>query len=126
MANSSNPLSFRNHRGDLVDIPSVAASTVKSRFGAVLDQARQAGAVAITKHDTTKFVLLPVEEFESLAAARQPSLNSLTAEFDALLQKMQGTKSRAGLDAAFDMTPAQLGKAARRAAETTAVPRNKR
>ena len=109
---TTSTLTFRNLRGDIVDIPAVAASAMKSRFGAVLDQATKAGAVAITKHDTTKYVLLPVEEFESLAAARQPSLHSLSAEFDGLLAKMQAPKARAGIKAAFEMSPAQLGKAA--------------
>ncbi|MEO8383632.1 MAG: type II toxin-antitoxin system prevent-host-death family antitoxin [Betaproteobacteria bacterium] len=109
-------LTFRNLRGDIVDIPLVPASIMKSKFGAVLDQATQAGAVAITKHDTTKYVLLPVEEFESLVATCQPSLSTLTVEFDNLLAKMQTPQARTGIQSAFAMSPKQLGKAAVQAA----------
>ena len=41
-------LTFRNSQGTLVDIPTVAATQVKNEFGAILDKATRAGAVAIT------------------------------------------------------------------------------
>ena len=42
------------------------------------------GAVAITRHDTARAVLLSYEEFESLAQARSRNLDSLSEEFDDL------------------------------------------
>lgn len=105
-------LIFKNSRGELVDIPTVAATRVKNEFGQILEQATQTGAVAITRHDTTKAVLVSVAEFESLIGARSRTLDALSIEFDELLAKMQTPKSRQGMKAAFNASPAQLGRAA--------------
>jgi len=105
-------LTFKNSRGELVDIPTVAATRVKNEFGQILEQATHTGAVAITRHDTTKAVLLSVAEFESLVSARSRTLDVLGNEFDALVAGMQTQKSRQGMKAAFNASPAQLGRAA--------------
>jgi prevent-host-death family protein len=105
-------LTFKNSRGELVDVPTVAATRVKNEFGQILEQATHTGAVAITRHDTTKAVLLSVAEFESLVSARSRTLNVLSSEFDDLLERQQTTKSRKGMKAAFNASPAQLGRAA--------------
>jgi antitoxin Phd len=105
-------LTFKNSRGELVDVPSVAATRVKNEFGKILEQATHSGAVAITRHDTTKAVLLSVSEFESLVSTRSRSLDVLTNEFDELLAGMQTQKSRKGMKAAFNASPVQLGRAA--------------
>ena len=39
-------------------------------------------------------------------------LDTLSGEFDALLARMQAPKARAGMKAAFDASPKQLGRAA--------------
>ena len=104
-------LTFRNRRGELVDVPTVAATRVKNEFGQILEQAAHTGAVAITRHDTTKAVLLSVAEFESLASARSRTLDALSNEFDELLERQQTQKSRKGMRAAFNASPAQLGRA---------------
>jgi antitoxin Phd len=109
-------LTFRNSQGALVDIPTVAATQVKNEFGAILDQAAHSGAVAITRHDTPKAVLLSFKEFESLVQARARTLESLGAEFDDLLDRMQSAKVRKGMAAAFHASPAKLGRAAVKAA----------
>ena len=109
-------LTFRNSQGALVDIPSVAATLAKNEFGAILDRATHGGAVAITRHDTVKAVLLSREEFESLAQGRSRSLDNLGAEFDDLLDRMQSPKAKKGMDAAFNASPAKLGRAAVKAA----------
>jgi antitoxin Phd len=105
-------LTFRNSRGDFVDVPSVAATRAKNEFGVVLEQALRGGAVAITRHDAPKAVLISYEEFKALIRDRTPSLNDLHAEYDALLANMQTPKARKGMDAAFNATPVALGKAA--------------
>ena len=109
-------LTFRNRLGNLIDIPAIAASEVKNRFGAILDQATQGGAVAITRHDTTKAVLISVEEFQSLVSSRHSSLMALGAEFDGLLAQMQTSAHRKGIEKAFAAAPRQLGKTAVKAA----------
>src|SRR5438046_10694404 len=94
-------LTFKNSRGELVDIPSVAATRVKNGFGQILEQATHNGAVAITRHDTTNAVLVSVAEFEPLVNARSRTLDGITNEFDALLAGMQTSKSRQGTKRAY-------------------------
>ncbi len=109
-------LTFRNSQGALVDIPTVAATKVKNEFGAILEKATHGGAVAITRHDTPKAVLLSYDEFESLIKVRSRSLGDLGAEFDDLLARMQTPKARKAMKAAFNASPAELGRAAKKAA----------
>jgi prevent-host-death family protein len=104
-------LTFKNRRGELVDIPTVAVTLVKNEFGQILEQATHNGAVAITRNDTTKAVLVSVAEFESLVSARSRTLDGLSNKFDELLAKMQTPKSRKAMKAAFNASPAQLGRA---------------
>jgi antitoxin Phd len=104
-------LTFRNRLGELVDVPSVAATRLKNEFGAVLEEAAR-GAVAITRHDAPKAVLVSYEEFRALVNGRSQSLSELDAEFDALLDRMQSPKAKKGVEAAFHASPAELGRAA--------------
>ncbi len=105
-------LTFRNQQGDLVDLTTVAASEVKIRFGALLDSVAQGAPVAISKHDQPKAVLLSMDEFRSLVALRQSSLDVMAAEFDGLLESMQTKQAKTGIAAAFAYSPKQLGAAA--------------
>ena len=109
-------LTFRNSRGDLIDIPSVAATKAKNEFGAILDKATHGGAVAITRHDTPKAVLISYDEFQSLMRTRSQTLENLGTEFDGLLSRMQTPKAKKGMKAAFNASPAQLGRSAVKAA----------
>ena len=112
-------LTFRNSHGELVDIPAVAATKVKNGFGAILEKAAHDGAVAITRHDTPKAVLLSYDEFESLIKVRSRSLGDLDAEFDGLLARMQTPRAKKGMKAAFDASPARVGRAAVKAMRKT-------
>jgi antitoxin Phd len=107
---------FRNRDGKLVDLPTVAASRFKNEFGAILEQAALGGAVAITKHDTPKAVLMSYAEFEALTKSSAPALDDLSDRFDELLQGMQQPTAKAAMAAAFDATPEELGRAAVKAA----------
>jgi antitoxin Phd len=109
-------LKFRNAQGDLVDVPNVAATRFKNEFGAIFEQAVLGGAVAITKHDAPKAVLISYDEFRALVRARSPGLDDLGARFDALLEGMQAPRAKRGMAAAFDASPAKLGRAAVKAA----------
>ena len=104
-------LTFRNRLGELIDVQSVAATRLKNEFGTVLEQAAR-GAVAITRHDAPKAVLVSYEDFEALVKRQNQNLNDLGAEFDALLDRMQTPKARKGVQAAFNAAPAQLGRTA--------------
>ena len=109
-------LTFRNSQGELVDIPTVPATKLKNQFGTILENASRGGAVAITRHDRPTAVLLAYDEFESLVKARSHTLDDLSAEFDDLLARMQTPKARKGMEAAFNASPAELGRAAVKAA----------
>jgi prevent-host-death family protein len=116
-------LTFRNSQGDLVDVPAVASSRLKNDFGAVLEQALRGGAVAITRHDAPKAVLVSFDEFQSLVKARSHDLSDLSAEYDVLLARMQTPKAKKGMEAAFEASPGALGRAAVKVAR---APRDKR
>jgi|SRR5262245_21930324 len=109
-------LRYRNSKGELVDVPTVPASRMKNEFGSIFEQAAVGGAVAITKHDAPKAVLLSITEFEALVKSRSPTLDDLSAKFDGLLQRMQTPQARKGMADAFNASPAELGRAAVNAA----------
>jgi antitoxin Phd len=109
MANKS---IFYNRRGEQVAMATFTATDAKNEFGRVLDAAVEQGAVAITRRDTPKAVLLSIEEFDALVAAGERTLDTLTAEFDELLARMQTPAARQGMADAFNAPPARLAKSA--------------
>ena len=116
-------LRFRNARGEVVDVEPVAATQLKNELGSVIDRAVRGRAVAITRHDTPRAVIVSYEDFQALALARQPSLDALTAEFDRLLDGMQSPRARKGAEDAFEASPQALGRAAMHAAQPKAPKR---
>jgi antitoxin Phd len=109
-------LTFRNKLGELVDIRSVPATRLKNEFGTIFEQAIRSGAVAITKHDTARAILISVEEFEALVGERSRSLDALAGQFEGLLARMQTPAAKKGVAAAFNASPKALGRAAVKAA----------
>ena len=109
-------LTFRNRLGELVDIGSVPATRLRNEFGTIFEQAVRGGAVAITKHDKARAILISVEEFEALVGERSLGLDDLSRQFDGLLQRMQTPAAKKGIAAAFQASPKALGRAAVKAA----------
>ncbi len=103
---------FRNRRGERVEAAAFTATDAKKQFARILETVLQGGAVVITKHDTPKAILLSVDEFSALTKTADSTLDTLTAEFDALYARMQTPKARAGMKAAFEASPEALGRAA--------------
>ena len=101
---------FRNRRGEQAS--AFSATDAKKQFGRVLDMALQGGAVVITRHDAPKAVLLSVDEFNALTRATERTLDTLSAEFDGMLARMQTARARTRMSAAFRASPKELGKAA--------------
>jgi prevent-host-death family protein len=101
---------FRNRRGE--PAPSFSATDAKKRFGRVLDMVLRGGAVVITKHDAPKAILLSVDDFNALSKTTESTLNTLSADFDAMFARMQTSRARARMKAAFGASPKELGKAA--------------
>jgi prevent-host-death family protein len=91
---------------------SFTATEAKNEFGRVLEKAILGELVLITKHDTPKAVLLSMDEFTALSGAPELKINTLSAEFDSLLARMQGPAARKAMDNAFHASSKQLGKAA--------------
>ena len=108
---------FYHRRGERAAMPTFTATDAKNEFGRVLDTALEKGAVVITRHDAPKAVLLAVDEFDALVAAGERTMDTLTAEFDELLARMQTSTARRGMADAFNATPARLGRAAVAAAK---------
>lgn len=103
----------------LSELPSVDASTVKNQFREVAAQAAET-AVAISRYGRPEWVIMPAEEFVRLEKSRRAPLDSLTGQFDGLVAKMQTAKSQKAVQALFGAAPADLGKAAVKAAKANA------
>ena len=91
---------------------SFTATDAKKEFGRVLEIVLRGGRVVITKHDAPKAVVLSMDEFRALTQATERTLEALSGHFDALLAGMQAPKARAGMKAAFEAGPKELGRAA--------------
>ena len=101
-----------NHNGERAGTVSVSATDAKNEFGRLLEKVIQGGTVVINKHNAPKAVLISMDEFDMLSSGQRAKLDALSAEFDALLAGMQTPSARAGMTAAFDASPKQLGQAA--------------
>ncbi len=102
------------NRGDarrLADV-SYTATKAKNEFGRVLEQAIHGTTVFITKHDSPRAVLISIDQFQALERVPQLKLNTLSEQFDALLDHMQTPAARRGMAAAFNASSKRLGKAA--------------
>jgi prevent-host-death family protein len=99
---------------------SITATAAKNDFGRILEKVTRGGTVVITKHNAPKAVMISVERFDVLSRAGRVKLDTLRGEFDALLARMQTAAARAGMQAAFDASPQQLGRAAVAAARKRA------
>ena len=107
-------LTFRSRTGAVAQMPSYPATTAKNSFGKMMQTASRKGAVAITRHNEPEAVLLSLDEYQTLVDSGAQHLSALTAEFDSMLDNMQTEKSRRGTKAAFNASPASLGRAAAR------------
>ena len=91
---------------------SYTATEAKNEFGRLLEQAIRGTTALITKHDSPRAVLISIDHFHTLQETPQARLNTLTEQFDTLLERMQSPKARRGMAAAFRADTKPLGKAA--------------
>src|SRR5690348_10864882 len=98
----------------------VSATDAKNDFGRILEKVIRGGKVVITRHNAPKAVLLSIDEFSALSNAHKAEIDTLSEDFDTLLARMQMPAARAGMKAAFDATPTELGRAAHTAARKRA------
>jgi prevent-host-death family protein len=97
---------------------SVSATEAQNEFGRILDTVAKDRVVVITRHNTPKAVLMSVGQFEALTG-EDTLLDTLTAEFDALLDRMQRPEVRAALREAYHASPEEFGEAAVEAARAS-------
>lgn len=97
------------------DTAYVSAAEAKNRFAYLLEEAQQGRKLVITKHKAPRAVLLSLESYQALTAAREPALEELAADFEQRLARMQTSQMRAAMQRAFTASPAELGRAAVRA-----------
>jgi len=99
---------------------SVTATRARKEFGRILDMVAQGRLVVITKYDTPHAVMMSVDDSDADTEADTALLDTLSTEFDALLDRMQTPEARAAMDRAFNASPEELGRAAIDAARCSA------
>lgn len=103
----------------VADLSEVTASVLKNKFSEVARLA-SSGPLAVSRHNRREFVILTAGQYEELQQSRRAPLESLTAEFDQMVAKMNTPKAKRATAALFSASPKALGKAAvnaRRAAD---------
>jgi prevent-host-death family protein len=78
----------------------------------VLDQVSAGTAVAVTRHDKVRVVLISVEQYNKLTAQESNLLSELRTEYRTMLDEMQSPEQKAAALRAFNATPEELGAAA--------------
>ena len=102
-------------------MPTISATELKNATADVFEQVAARRAVAITRHDKPRAVLLSVEQYEALTGEKNPDwLEKLHEEYRGLLDRMQGPEQRAAAEKLFKATPEELGEAALSAAQQDA------
>lgn len=97
-------------------LPAVSATKLVAGMQKVTSAVMTHGAVVVTRHDQPAMVLMSIDRYLALEQAAKPDLDALTQQFDDMFARMQGDEAAAAMEDAFAMTPAELGKAAVRAA----------
>jgi len=105
----------------VAEMPTISATELKHATADVFEQVAARRAVAITRHEKPRAVLLSVEQYEALTGQQNPDwLEKLHEEYRGLLDRMQGPKQRAAAEKLFKATPEELGEAAVWAAQQKA------
>lgn len=109
----------------VAEMPTISATELKNATADVFEQVAARRAVAITRHDKPRAVLLSIDQYEALTAQHNPAwLEQLHGEYRSLLDRMQGPEQRAAAERAFNATPEELGEAAVWAAQQNKIPKN--
>ena len=101
----------------VADMSEVSASVLKNKFSEVARLA-SSGPLAVSRHNRREFVILTAEQYEELQQSRRAPLESLAAEFDQMVARMNTPKAKRAAAALFSATSASLGKAALKARQS--------
>ena len=105
----------------VAEMPTISATELKNATADVFEQVAARRAVAITRHEKPRAVLLSVEQYEALTGQQNPDwLEKLHEEYRGMLDRMQGPEQRAAAEKLFKATPEELGEAALWAAQQKA------
>jgi len=89
-----------------------SAAAAKNRFAEVLDAAGEGETVVITHYGATRAVVISAERYRALTRQPERELDVLTERFDAMLAAMQTEGAKAAMQAAFNASASELGRAA--------------
>jgi antitoxin Phd len=106
-----NKSSLQNVRSKNVRVTRVRATRAKREFHTILEQAINSGTFAIRSEDTYRHGFAPGEKRKS-SKPTHPRSRSGWASANDLLARMQDPESKHGIQAAFDASPEELGRAA--------------
>ena len=104
----------------LQELPTVTATELKHSTADVLDQVSAGKAVAITRHDKPRAVLISLEQYKELTGNQSGWLEDLQTEYRGMLDRMQEPEQKAAALRLFEATPEELGAAAVRGAQRRA------
>ena len=102
----------RNVSSEQVEVKEVSAPDARNAFAQMLETTGRRGFVVINKQNAPKAVLLSFDDFSALVARPTRTLDTLSADFDNMLARMQTPGARAGMKRAFEATSEELGAAA--------------
>ncbi|MCC5021763.1 MAG: type II toxin-antitoxin system prevent-host-death family antitoxin [Candidatus Synoicihabitans palmerolidicus] len=85
----------------VADLSEVTASVLKNKFSEVSRLASIA-PLAVSRHNRREFVILTAKQYEELQQSRRAPLESLTAEFDQMVAKMNTSADRAARQSFFN------------------------
>lgn len=97
------------------------ATEAQNNFGRVLDEANRKGLVYILKYGKATAVVQSIENFRASGGQPSPSLAELSAEYDAMVERMQRAQAEGAVERFFSMSPEEIGQAAVEAAAEQAV-----
>ena len=98
------------------EMPPVTATALKNSTADILDRVVTQGALAITRHDKPRAVLLSIEQYQQLTRGEESDtwLQELYEECYGMLDAMQSPEQKAAAERLFEATPEELGQAALR------------
>lgn len=106
--NASTPHAFGF--ASVADLAEVTASVLKNKFSEVARLASRE-PLAVSRHKRREFVILTAAQYEELQQSRRAPLESLTAEFDQMIAKMNTPTDRAARRSFFKASAVKPGPA---------------
>lgn len=103
--------------GTVGAITAFTITELKERAREVIDLVAERKAIAILRHKVVDAVLISATDYVEFVKLKRERLNFLTERYDELVARMQTPEAAAGVDALFNATPEELGRAAVAAAK---------